>query len=466
MAAKFLSKSNNKTFQINVDPDGNFVILNSTGTQELLTGNSNKPASKVVTVDGAGPFLEGLSTRNLITDSLEVAKTLSPNVSQTTPPPPRRTQENPTGADPGNNPANDAANDANPDLSSFNTALKDLQTDQTSNSYKNWYYPENIANRNQDRVFIQMLKYVTPDINTSGSAFAGALSNRENDFATKSQILGSVTLPMTNNLTESVEVDWGSDKLSSIAAGLMAGGTQVVKDAAGGKLIGALNTLGGTIGNGLENQGIAGRANQYLAAKAAANLISGIGFQINPESYLTRRTGTIPNPNLELLFNGPKLKAFGLAFRLTPRSEKEAIQIRNIIKFFKKGMAPIRGNNKQTSFFLGTPNVFTVKFLPSEKGSELLSLPQFKTCALITCGVNYTPDGLYAAYKDSKVTSQPISVTLQLGFSELTPVYNSDYEFPEKELGSVGPDRNLFGGLSVIPQEGDPNFIGPVRGRN
>ena len=334
--------------------------------------------------------------------------------------------------------------DPDPDLSSFKTALTNLQKGQDPGSYGTWYYPENIASRGQDRVFIQMLKYVLPDISQSGSAFAGALSNRENDFATKSQILGSVTLPITNNLTESVEVDWGSDKLSSIAAGLMAGGIDVVNKAAGGDVFGALGGAVGTVAGGLENQGIAGRAKQYLAAKAAAGLVSGAGFQINPEAYLTRRTGTIPNPNLELLFNGPKLKAFGLVFKLTPRSEKEAHQIRNIIKFFKKGMAPIRGNNQENSFFLGTPNVFNIQFKSSDSSSELLSLPQFKTCALVTCGVNYTPDGIYAAYQDSKVTSQPISVTLQLGFSELTPVYNSDYDFPGDDNESVGPDRERF----------------------
>ena len=341
---------------------------------------------------------------------------------------------------------------ANGDLGLFKDILGGLQTDQTSNSYKNWYYPENIASRGQDRVFIQMIKYVTPDIAQSGSAFAGALSNRESQFAnesTKEKQLGSVTLPMTNNLTEAVEVDWGSDKLSSIAAGLMAGGINVVNKAAGGDVLGALNDVAGTAGALLGNRGISGRAQQYIATKAAAGLISGVGFQINPESYITRRTGTVPNPNLELLFNGPKLKAFGLVFKLTPRSEKEAHNIRNIIKFFKKGMAPIRGNNQENSFFLGTPNVFKVQFKPSDSSSDLLSLPQFKTCALVRCEVNYTPDGIYAAYQDSKVTSQPVSVTLQLGFSELTPVYNSDYDFPGDDNESVGPDRNKFGQQAV-----------------
>lgn len=352
------------------------------------------------------------------------------------------------GAAPTSTPGSAAAgpnSDPDPDLSSFNTVLGILQDQPgVEGNYGKLYYPENIGKTNQDRVFIQMLKYVLPDISQSGSAFAGALSNRENDFVTKTKILGSVTLPITNNLTESVEVGWGEDRLSSIAAGLMAGGVQVVKQAAGGSVIGALRTLGGTAGGVLGNTGIAERANQYITAKAAAGVISGIGFQINPESYITRRTGTVPNPNLELLFNGPKLKAFGLVFRLTPRSETEAHQIRNIIKFFKKGMAPIRGNNQENSFFLGAPNVFKIQFKPSDSSSELLSLPQFKTCALVRCEVGYTPDGFYAAYQDSRVTSQPVSVTLQLGFSELTPVYNSDYDFPGNNNESVGPDRNLF----------------------
>ena len=155
MADKFVSKSNyNKTFQINVDPDGNFVILNSTGTQELLTGNANNPASKIIIVDGAGDFLTGLNVNKLKTDSLEVAKTISPNVSQTTPPPPRRTQENPTGADPnadvGTNPANDNPNQ-NPDLSSFDGVLEGLQKGQDKDSYNHWSYPENVVK--QDRLY-------------------------------------------------------------------------------------------------------------------------------------------------------------------------------------------------------------------------------------------------------------------------------------------------------------------------
>ena len=52
-------------------------------------------------------------------------------------------------------------------------------------------------------------------------------------------------------------------------------------------------------------------------------------------------------------------------WKMTPRSREEAIRIKNIIRFFKQGMAPKKGNKTATggaSYFLGTPNVFDIHF--------------------------------------------------------------------------------------------------------
>lgn len=345
-------------------------------------------------------------------------------------------------------------------LGAFQNILPELQEGQTPGSYKTWYYPEDLQSSNQDRVYIEQIKYVVPDIDESKNTFAGSLSNRENLFS-KEAILGSVTLPITNNLTESTEVSWGEDKLSTIAAGLMAGGVNVADLASEGKFLTALGSFGSTVGGALGNPNIQERIKQIFAARAAAGAIGMLGIQVNPEGYIARRTGTVPNPNLELLFNGPKLRSFGLAFKMVARSEKEAKQIRGIIKFFKKGMAPLRGQDNLNAFFLGAPNVFRVKFKPAEGSNELLSLPTFKTCALVRCEVNYTPDGIYAAYADPNVGSQPVAVTLQLGFAELTPLYNDEYEFPGKN-NSVGPDRNLIEDFNTdITTSGSSNPVTP-----
>lgn len=313
-------------------------------------------------------------------------------------------------------------------------------------NYGDLYYPENFKETpSQDYVYISMYRYKNPDFLGLGSNQAdptkilgGALSTFQDTAYTKIKRLGSVTLPMVNNLSETNQTGWGSDTLSSIAASLMAGGSDAVKQAASGDLFDAGGTLTDLGKQVLGNAGVSGRLKTYLTTRAAAGIIGKIGLQINPEAYITRATGTIPNPNLELLFNGPKLRSFELAFKLTPRSQKEAVQVRKIIKFFKKGMAPRRSSQSNQSFFLGTPNVFKVQFKSGD--SELKSLVTYKTCALVTCQVNYTPDGFYSAYNDSEANgSQPIAVTLQLGFAELTPVYNDQYEIDKDGVtDSVG----------------------------
>ena len=264
------------------------------------------------------------------------------------------------------------------------------------------------------------------------SGLSGALSTFQ-DTAQRT-LLGSVTLPMVNNLSETNQTGWGSDNLSSIAGAMMAGGIGAIGQIAKGDLFGGGEIAADTAKKLLTDPGVTGRLKTYLATKAAAGVIGKIGLQINPEAYITRATGQIINPNLELLFNGPKLKAFELAFKMSPRSPGEAKQIRGIIKFFKKGMAPRRSLQSNESFFLGTPNVFKVQFKSGSK--DLKSLVTYKTCALVTCQVNYTPDGFYAAYNDSLAGgSQPVSVSMQMMFNELTPIFSDEYGDTDDEVG-------------------------------
>ena len=49
---------------------------------------------------------------------------------------------------------------------------------------------------------------------------------------------------------------------------------------------------------------------------------------------------------------------------------------------------------------------------------------RIKTCACTGTAVNYTPDGMWNAYEKG----QPVSVTLSLRFSELEPIFDTDYD--------------------------------------
>ena len=142
---------------------------------------------------------------------------------------------------------------------------------------------------------------------------------------------------------------------------------------------------------------------------------------VGVQGLLSRTTGAILNPNLELLFNGPSLRSFNFTFRLSPRNEEEANNVKRIIRFFKQGMSVKTSN---TTVFLKAPNVFDIKYISSD-GNNHKSLNRIKRCALLGCDVDYTPDGSYMTFNDTNKTMT--SYQLSLRFSELDPIYEDDY---------------------------------------
>ena len=302
-----------------------------------------------------------------------------------------------------------------------------------SEEFKNKYwlkYPEDFS-PSQDRIVISQKNYIKPDVLSddqfSTNNIVAALSKER--FNTKENILGTVILPMPNDISESNVTAWGEDSLSSLTA--LIGGAAL--GAAGGIASFDVDQINQSVSQAA-NQVFSGDSaanetiKQLLSLNAAAAITKKFGININPEAFRSRITGTAINPNLELLFQGPKLRSFAFQFKMSPRSPDEARNIRYIIKFFKKGMAPKRNfTDTKAAYFLGAPNVFDIEF--KSGNNELKSIGKIKTCALQQFSVNYTPDGFYAAYQDSLAGgSQPVSVTMSLAFTELTPLYNDSYE--------------------------------------
>lgn len=168
--------------------------------------------------------------------------------------------------------------------------------------------------------------------------------------------------------------------------------------------------------------------------RGGADLKSGVLSLIAQEAVGTkgltsRLTGGVFNPNLELLFQGPELRTFNFNFNLTPRKKDEADAIKRIIKFFKKGMAVQR---TAAQLFLKAPHVFDIEY--KLNGSQIHpSLNKIKTCALVSCSVDYTPTNSYMTFDDDRGT--PVQYNLSLTFQELTPVYADEYDEDNHEIG-------------------------------
>ena len=250
----------------------------------------------------------------------------------------------------------------------------------------------------QDFLKFDMLKYEPRDFDDKSFSF-----KKRTD--TNKRTIGTVILPIPGGIQDGVGVGYGDSRMTPL-------------DMAKANI--ALTTVSEGFTAGITE---AGRAAQNVAGafgdnkKALAAVIAGMAA--GGQDLLTRTTGAIANPNMELLFNGPSLRTFSFQFLLAPRSQDEAKTIIHILRFFKQGMSPIRTKSR---LFLKSPHTFQLSYRNS-KGQDHKYLNKFKECALANFGVNYTPNGNYSTYEDGVMTAYQMTMT----YRELNPIYNDDY---------------------------------------
>ena len=242
------------------------------------------------------------------------------------------------------------------------------------------------------------------------------------------ELLGTVKLPIPNGLSVSQGVNWGEGRVNALEAGAFLGVQNTFS-----QLIAGNKNLAGVFGAGLEGmkKGLAelrdvgqGGSNTILSSLLAKNTLAQIGVNVDPAQMIARSTGTAINPNLELLFSGPKLRTFKFTFNFAPNDETDAREVRKIMRLFREGMMP---HNTATGdkLFLGAPDVFRLSY--KNKSKRIKSLNIFKICALTACEINFTPDNQYQSYEDTNAVSMPVRSTMSLTFTELAPIFADDY---------------------------------------
>jgi hypothetical protein len=296
--------------------------------------------------------------------------------------------------------------------------------DEVNSSSELLRYPINQSSENYDFIKIQAFRYV-PDFNIQR---ANTTTVREDGKVTQGKAYGvslqgtgkritetvgpQIFLPMTPSISETNNVGWGPDSLNPLQRRFGQAAIQSIDQASGGDFRGAIGTQIEAAQDLLQAEGTGAFIRAYFAGQAVgANLLG--------------RAGIVVNPNLELLFNGPKLRSFKYDFTFTPRDPREASEIREIIKVFKKTMAVkrVKGN-----LFLKPPDIYKIKYVfnggefNDEKEHPFLN--KIKPCALTSFNVNYAPDGSYMTYQNGSMTSYQVSMV----FDELEPIYSDDQD--------------------------------------
>ena len=247
---------------------------------------------------------------------------------------------------------------------------------------------------------------------------------------------GTILLPIPSNLQDTNNVKYDASRLNGLQAVGASAVTELVGDfgprmgelfdgAKRGQLMtdfmaAGMNKMKDVV-SGVGNPGV---ALEFFNQQLAASALSLFGSQVTANQLFQRANGELINPHMELLFGGPTLRNFRFAFRLAPRNEREAEQVRLIIRAFKRNMAPKSqgGTIGSGSFFLKTPNVFKLRYRSGRKNHPFLN--KFKQCFMTDMQTTYTGEGVYSTYEDGT----PVSMTLDVAFKEIQPIYDVDYD--------------------------------------
>lgn len=316
----------------------------------------------------------------------------------------------------GNTSSSTAADSTSSQSAPFDLDVGDGVMRKSYNKATPLVYPTGLNLTGQDYIKFDMFRYQPKkftDVTNSTDPFR-SFEERE-----LKELMGTVILPVQSSISDNTAIDWTEDNsLDSFKAYMVKTAVSGMKD---------LSSIGGGIENTILNvtkdRGMSEGIKNAVQLQIAQNITGAKGL-------LTRTTGAVLNPNLELIFQGPQLRNFAFTFLLSARSREEAIVVKRIIRYFKQGMSVKRST---TELFLKAPNIFMIKYIHGKTQKEHRSLNMIKICALKSCSVEYTPNGSYMTYDDDDSTMT--SYRMSLSFGEIEPIYDDDYLDPDAKSG-------------------------------
>ena len=320
---------------------------------------------------------------------------------------------------------------------------------ENTNKTVAYTYPKDAYKDNnvQDHIIIEAFKYRAPQSqmakafnkNNDGGTLAKPWENDNDTFTTDSitkgldrnsniqKYHGLVKLPIPNELQMSNGISWGDESANAFTTAAFLGATNTIRQKGTDPF--ALLKAGATgtrdIVSGLTNgQGNNEDFKTLASAFGAQFALGSIGINVDPGQMITRATGKAINPNLELLFNGPKLRNFSFNFLFAPNDPDEASEVRKIQKFLKKCMSPSRSSGNR--LFIDTPDVFRIRF---RSGNDRIGgVGMIKICAMTKCAINYSPENTWMSYSDKNAGAMPVRSNMTCDFTELTPIFQDHYE--------------------------------------
>ena len=204
----------------------------------------------------------------------------------------------------------------------------------------------------------------------------------------------------------SVNTSYGANYTDTEIGMVTEGAIQAYEQFAQGNMRGGFNKIGALSEELADGLGL-----------LALNTIGALpGFAGVREASEMRR-GVILSDRLELAFKGIDKRKFEYEFKMIPKSQREAEEIRNIIFAFKSSMMPEFEGGNLSGRKLIVPNTFDIEYMWN--GAENNFINRVSECVLTNMNVSYGGDRYKTHEGIDGDGAPPIETTISLSFSEL-----------------------------------------------
>jgi hypothetical protein len=344
------------------------------------------------------------------------------------------------------------------------TTSGEQQTEQKDEKLLRYPY-KRIEENNHDYLKITVLDYVPGGIGLLNDILGGIQVDRDKDdnvtsvdiipnelgkvdfgLPTASRRIGNelaasppsekikkiILLPIPESISDVASVSWGDGSLSPLDAFGVSFGIDFVNNP-NEALSMAFDKLKTAFDKGKDDSKII----KAITAAVSGAAVGSLGGNVSANQLISRATGQVFNPNLELLFDGVGLRTFPFTFDIFPRSKTEADQVVKILRTFKTSILAKKNAEKKagiTGVFISAPDVFQLQYMRGNKPHPFLN--HFQPAALIDMQVNYTGSNTYSTFRDGTPTHMQLTLT----FKELNPIYQEDQDklYADASNTSVG----------------------------
>ena len=307
----------------------------------------------------------------------------------------------------------------------------------------NLEYPLNNPDEYKGRLVFTVLFEPPSDLSSISSAitdlFVGdsddggiASGNKEETLQSAEQTLGKLKnlpisgdrSPQRTNRQVSVYLPLGLQYRDNVAYENMdlgaSGGAAELAMKSGANALSAMIDAGAqTLAAGFK--GSAGSTLTTLGATKLLSKVPGLGDELGGAAKVAGRVTT--NPNTRVLFKQVNLREFSFTFKFIPTSQKEAEEIKQIVKFFRTELYPedIEIDVGQSKLSVGYkfPNKFAIDVVYD--GEEVAT--KIKPCYLRDVGVTYNNTAM-SMHSDGNFSE----VEMTLSFQETRTLNRKDVE--------------------------------------